>query len=242
MLQKLSSARNAPNPPPRPSPHRKERSGRREKHVGFTLLEILIALFVFTILSMIMAAGLHSVTTSQSATEKRAARLAELQIAFTILSRDFEQAINRPITGVNGLEPAFSGMPKNIVFTHGGLANPFGQLTRSTLQRTQYTLENNTLVRLTWPVLDHTTKINPDKRILLDQVSDVRFDFLDNKNNFIPRWPSTNQQQSALPKAVRITITLRDFGKISQLYIIPVQTPEQQTPEKNSGQSRDLTT
>lgn len=227
-----------------------EKGGRRTFFVrrgdfgsfGFTLLEILIALFVFTILSMIMVAGLHSVTTSQAVTEARAARLTELQIALTILSRDFEQAVNRPITGINGLEPTFSGLPKTVIFTHGGLANPFGQLNRSTLQRTQYILEKNNLVRLTWPVLDHTMKVNPDKRVLLSDVNDVRFEFLDNKNNFIPRWPSTNQQQSALPKAIRVIITLRDSGQISQLYVIPVQTPDQQTPEKNSGQGRDITT
>lgn len=41
------------------------------KQLGFTLLEIIIALFVFSIVSMIVVGALHNVLTTQSVTEKK---------------------------------------------------------------------------------------------------------------------------------------------------------------------------
>ena len=212
---------------------------------GFTLLELLIALFVFTILSMIMVGGLHSVTTSSAATEKRAERLADLQIALTLISRDFEQIVNRPISVTNGTENAFIGYPQSVYFTHGGLANPLGQLRRSTLQRTNYFLEGDKLIRVTWPVLDYSAKIKADQRVLLTGVSSLRFQYLDEKNRFADKWPPADQPQAVLPKGIRIIITLRDSGELSQFYVIPAQnlapTPEKK-PEPESGPKSDITT
>jgi general secretion pathway protein J len=200
---------------------------------GFTLLEILIALFVFTILSIIMSSALHSITTSQSATEKRAARLDELQLALIIISRDFEQAVNRQSTNTNGTDPAMIGAPDFIIFTHAGFANPFGTQNHSTLQRSTYLLENGNLKRSHWPVLDHTLKIKPEERILLTNVSELHFEYLDSQKNFRPSWPPPDQTQSILPTAVRVTLTLKDLGKITQLYLIagpPIEVLKATTP------------
>jgi type II secretion system protein J len=68
------------------------------RRAGFTLLEILIALFIFTIVSMILVSALHNVLNNQAATEKKAHQLAKLQIAMLLMSRDIEQTIrtNKP--------------------------------------------------------------------------------------------------------------------------------------------------
>src|SRR5579862_1725987 len=133
---------------------------------GFTLLEILIALFIFSIVSMIMVSGLHTVFNSQSAAEKHAAALTKLQIAFLVMSHDLEQVINRPITNAKKIvEGPFIGTHDTVTFTHAGFANPLGSLQRSTLQRTAYSLGNEQLIRSIWPVLDQTQKTLPNKRI-----------------------------------------------------------------------------
>src|SRR5579862_9001716 len=100
----------------------------KNKH-GFTLLEILIALFIFSIVSMIMVGALHTVFNSQSTTAKHAAALTKLQIAFLLMSHDLEQTINRPITNAKGIvEAPFVGTHDTVTFTHAGAANPQGIL------------------------------------------------------------------------------------------------------------------
>ncbi|EKD54041.1 MAG: hypothetical protein ACD_60C00128G0017 [uncultured bacterium] len=193
---------------------------------GFTLLEIIIALFIFSIVSLIMVGALHTVITLQSATEKKAADFAKLQTALLLLSRDFEQTIDRPVTDANGKVVGFIGETHNVTFTHGGLSNPFGQLQRTTLQRTRYELSKNSLIRIIWPVLDVTPKTRPDEKWLLNSVSALQFAYLDSKNHFQTKWPPDDQPKAVLPKAVRLSFTLKNLGQITELYLIPGSSSE----------------
>src|SRR5580658_4658271 len=122
---------------------------RKRSAFGFTLLEILIALFIFSILSLMMVGGLRSVINAQSGGEDKAERLRNLQMVILIMSRDIEQAINRPELNAAGQEEAaFLGTPQMMTFTHVGFANPTGAVARSTLQRTGYSFNEDTLIRL----------------------------------------------------------------------------------------------
>lgn len=184
---------------------------------GFTLLEVLIALFIFTIVSMIMMTGLRTVLNSQSRTEIQTTQLRDLQMALLLISRDFEQAINRPITNAkNMIEPPLIGTAQQATFTHAGFANPLGQLQRSTLQRTQYLLEAGQLKRSSWPVLDQTAKSEPKPRVLLDNVTELRFEYLDFPGRFNNNW-----SQPKPPRAVRMHLSIKNWGKITQLYLLP---------------------
>jgi general secretion pathway protein J len=194
---------------------------------GFTLLEIILALFIFSIISIVLIRGLHTVLTAQSATEKSAARFAKVQIALTLISRDFEQIIDRPITNSTGtLENSLIGNQTNVTFTHAGLVNPMGQLLRSTLQRTRYQATNGNLIRESWQVLDQAPNSLPSSRILLNNVTELHFEYLDKDGHFHNKWPPPENQQQAgteMPKAIKIFIALQDWGKITQLYLIPGQ-------------------
>lgn len=192
---------------------------------GFTLLEVLVAVFIFTIAAVIMTSALHNVLNMQSETEAKASRLAELQMSFLMLSRDIEQALDRPITNAkNTRENAFIGTASNITLTRGGFQNPDSRLNRSTLQRIRYTMQNEQLVRVTWPVLDQVAATQPNTRSLLSSISDIRFEYLDDHGTFRHDWPPSNQSNSPpLPRGVRITLTLNHWGKITQFYLIKGQ-------------------
>lgn len=197
------------------------------KNRGFTLLEVLIALFIFTIVSIIMVGALHTVFNSQSSTEKKSTRLSELQMALLIMSRDMQQIINRPITNKSGvLESPFIGSKNSVTFTHAGFTNPLGQLQRSTLQRVHYFLDKENVIRETWPALDQTPNTFSDKRKLLSMVTQLQFQYLDDKNQFQEEWPDKNNPKIILPKAIRVVLTLKNWGKISQLYLVPGQNLE----------------
>jgi general secretion pathway protein J len=196
--------------------------GMRNK-LGFTLLEILIALFIFTIVSMIMVSTLHTVFDSQATTAKNAEKLSKLQLCLLLMSRDFEQAIDRPITNAKNMdESAFVGSPRSVAFTHGGWVNPKAEEQRGTLQRTEYSIENHRLVRSTWSVLDQSAKTIPNKRMLYDKVSDLRFEYLDEEGKFQNNWPKENSPVP-LPVAIRVSIILENWGKITQLYLLKGQ-------------------
>lgn len=205
----------------------------RRHYAGFTLLEILIAMFIFTIISLILVGALRGVINTQSGTDKSAERLRKLQMALLIMSRDIEQTIDRPVLNEVGKEnQAFVGSPREITFTHTGLANPTGMLARTTMQRTAYIWHDNALWRSTWAALDLAPDSEPHTRKLLDKVTEVRFQFLDKDGRFYDYWPGEGQTKQSIPRAVRVYLKIPDWGSMSQLYVISAQpiSREQQKP------------
>ncbi|TAK75188.1 MAG: type II secretion system protein GspJ [Gammaproteobacteria bacterium] len=184
----------------------------RKNNSGFTLLEILIALFIFTMLSLMLTTALHHVITLQAGTERNAERLRQLQMALLIFSRDIEQAVNRPVLNAAGKEErAFLGSSQSLTFTHASL----------TLQRTTYQWHDPSFSRLTLPVLDQASSSPPHRRDLLDNVSAVRFEYLDQQGHVYSQWPVTGKESTEpLPRAVRIYLTFSSGGQLSQLYVI----------------------
>ncbi|MDR3492523.1 MAG: type II secretion system minor pseudopilin GspJ [Gammaproteobacteria bacterium] len=187
---------------------------------GFTLLEILIAIFIFTIISIIITQALHAALNTQSSTEKSAARMRDLQMTTLLISRDLEQIIDRPIINAErAQEASLIGSSQKIIFTHGGVTNPQGELLRSTLQRTQYSLLKEHLIRTTWEVLDQAPETKAQDRELMGSIQKLDFSYLDQEGHFSSSWPAANNT-TPLPKAIRITLTISNWGTFSQLYLI----------------------
>jgi general secretion pathway protein J len=199
---------------------------------GFTLLEILIAMVVFAILALILSGALHNVINVQERTEMSAARLRELQLATLYLSRDLEQTVNRQVLSPTGhLDAALIGTAKTITFTHAGIAAMPDGRARSNMQRVRYSMSNGSLMHESWAVLDQAPDSRPRKRELLPDITNVRFEYLDEKNKVHNEWPIAGQLNTQpLPRAVRVYVTFPRWGSMSQLYVIPVQTAKQLPP------------
>lgn len=192
---------------------------------GFTLLELMISLFIFTIVSIIMVTALHSVLASDAATKNKSADFQILSNTLTLMSRDVEQTINRPITNAKGKEQAaLIGTATTLAFTHAGMFNPLSA--KSTLERTQYLLVDQTLIRMTWPVLDQAPKTLSDQRKIATQVLQLQFSYLNSKGQYQNSWPPDNNADSALPRAIKVSLTFAKWGTLTQLFLIPGATLE----------------
>lgn len=193
------------------------------KNLGFTLIEILIALFIFAILATITTMGLNSVIKSRERTELHAENLQELQLALSLLQHDLLQAIDRPILDNDSSPlPAFyAPRPDYFEFTHSGFSNPQMQVARSHLQRVGYEWKNESLNRLTWNVLDRSTDTQPQQKIILSKVKNLRLRFLAKNKQYYSKWPIEGEASTALPLAIELTLTLTDQQIIYRLFLTP---------------------
>ncbi|MGD8484478.1 MAG: type II secretion system minor pseudopilin GspJ [Thioalkalispiraceae bacterium] len=197
---------------------------------GFTLIELLVALAIFALLAVMAYGGLDTVLQARSETDKAASRLNEVQKAFLWLKRDTEQTVIRPIRGEYGeQQPAFKAAEQGtyrLELTRGGYRNP-AQLPRSSLQRVAYSIEDETLVRLTWPFLDRAQDASPYSNKLLSDVDSIRFRFLDLDRQWHANWPPINAQAGAteiLPLALEVTLELNDWGRVTRLFLMAGQS------------------
>lgn len=194
-----------------------------KRSAGFTLLEILIALFIFSIVSLLLSGALRNIINIQSRTTAHATQLHEVQIALLMMSRDIEQTVNRPVITANGKpEPAFVGTPTSLTFTRGGYVNASGVAVQSSMLREEYFFDNQTLQRKTWPVLDAAPQTLPHSRPLLTKVLSAAFSYLDSKGQFHANWPVGNSQQAVLPRAVKIKLTIENWGEVSEVVAVGI--------------------
>lgn len=194
---------------------------------GFTLVELLVALFIMAVLFAIGYGAINQATGERQALKQRQARLVEVQTAVRVLSQDFTQLVPRPVRDRvgNGTEPALRAEPRStelVALTRGGWANPAG-IQRSALQRVVYRFEDGRLVREHWRVLDATLAAEPVRRELLGGLRSVQLRFMDAAHAWREQWPplggatAQGAQLRLRPIAVEITLELEDWGRLVRI-------------------------
>jgi len=192
---------------------------------GFTLLEVLVALAIFGVMSMLAYATLGQTLSNVDYLTERMDRLQSVQRAMRYLATDLTQSAPRPVRNELGdsFDPALeTSLASEFVLelTRSGWGNPAG-LPRGTLQRVAYRLEDDKLVRYYWTVLDRTYSNEPLATVLLDNVESLFFRYYQASGEPSEIWPPLGQQGPAAmrsrPRAVEIVLSLADQGEITRL-------------------------
>jgi general secretion pathway protein J len=214
--------------------------GHNQRAHGFTLVEVLIAMAITAFVSLVAYTSLSAVISGVEGARAQAQRMHELNRAFSVLSRDIRQFTNRPVVNEFGQpSSALEGgvlAQRMLSFTRAGWHNTVA-IPRSTLQRVAYVLEDDQLVRLSWPVLDLAGPIEPQRAVLIDRVQrfDVRFlpstsSLRVNRGVDIDRrlwqesWIADVSQPGTLvdpPVAVEVRVEIEGWGELERLYVLP---------------------
>ena len=203
-------------------------SPRLKDKAGFTLIEVIVAIAIFSFVALGANALLSFVTSSNEQTQLRTQELEQLQRAMLTIERDFLQMQQRiPRTQglanelvINGGEFDFESDAFGIGFVRGGWQNPQLRLQRSHLQNVAYRLQEGRLERLHTNYVDSVIGTEPRVRVLLEDVKDFQVEVLKELT------PQLNWTQSIedvnLPIAVTITIETDTFGEISRVFMVRV--------------------
>ncbi|EGV51897.1 type II secretion system minor pseudopilin GspJ [Candidatus Endoriftia persephone] len=204
---------------------------------GFTLLELLIAIAVFSFVSIIAYGGIKSVLNIEESTRAHLDRLSKAQLALALIRQDLEQVVARSIRDQHGdtqppLRSSSLGENNLVEFTRGGFANPL-KLPRSSLQRIAYQLEDEKLYRLRWLTLDRSQEDKPVRTELLSGVKKIELRFLDHQLKLHTEWPDTGnlprtEPVPELPRAIELKLELEAWGPIRRLFRISEQLPAKQ--------------
>ncbi|MFT6507289.1 MAG: general secretion pathway protein J [Colwellia polaris] len=190
---------------------------------GFTLLEVLIAIAIFSVISMASFSIFETVLNSDTVTKERTERINELQRGFLIIERDVLQIARRSVR-FYGEAPqsgflhtdieSYSGSEQAIAFVRHGWTNPGLLLPRSDMQSVAYQLNENTVERMHFNFVDAVLGEEPKVRPLISKVESLTFEFYDGK-----KWQKT-LQEGTLPQAIAIEIDTTDFGLIRRQFLV----------------------
>ena len=196
---------------------------RRSQH-AFTLIEILVALFIFALVALISGQLLSRTLSAQDQLQDRGERLALVHRAMQIVQRDLLQLTNRPIRNSDDLErlgPLLINTDGFLEMTRMGWRNPLRH-SRSEMQRISYRLEDEKLIRGYWHTLDRGYDAEPAFQTMLEDVKRVEFYVLDIQGEEHKFWPPMRQnEQVADPIAIILRIEIAPFGVIERIWQVP---------------------
>lgn len=198
-----------------------------KRHGGFTLLELMVAIGIFALVSVIAFGTLNRLLNDRERLESEHEFWRALSLTFIRLEEDLSQARERSVRDAIGFtQPAFRGQPSDtratalpsVEFTRGGVLT-FDSGARSDLQRVGYRLVDGTLRRLIWPVLDQGPQTIPLEIPLLKNVEDFRVRFFAPAGIWLDTWPSDGIKQ-ILPRGVEVKLTLTGRGEFTRLFLV----------------------
>lgn len=191
---------------------------------GFTLIEMMVALAIFAMLSAGGVLLLRGSADTQSAVERQLSSLSSMERVRLLLSADLSQALARPTRAADGSNrPAFIGDSSAMRFVRGGF-EALSDAPEPDIARLRWSQEGGRIVRRQYGRLDGGDEPALDAE-LLENVEGLTLSYRDAAGGWVNAWPDGSGL--ALPRAVRVSLT-RDATPLEFIFAIPAAGEEPQ--------------
>jgi general secretion pathway protein J len=193
---------------------------------GFTLVELLVALAIFAIMSGFAYRALDSMLQGREALRAQARQWRDVAVFVGRVERDLGSIVLRPARGPSGLplSPVSSALGtsnegEGLAVTRSGSALQENALAAP--QRVGYRLRDGQVERLTWTAADAAPREEPKAIAILGSVRSLGFRFLDPKSlEWRLAWAPPGSLQP-IPAAVEVTIELAGGERVVRLIDMP---------------------
>ena len=189
---------------------------------GFTLIEVMTALLVLSLLSLMSYRGLGAVLDAREHVKQETDKWRRVAAFFGRFERDVELAAPRPVRNAGGQEPkpAWLGTPAattaaSLEFSRFASADGV-----DTPRRIGYRLnENNEIELWLWPGLDVAPDSQPLRYPVLAGVKTFELQYLNPALVWVNAWPTAPADPS-IPRAVRLRIVLATDEEIVRIFVL----------------------
>jgi general secretion pathway protein J len=193
----------------------------QRRQFGLTLIELIVAVALLALLTVMAYRGLDSMTRANERTLIESERWRAVTLFLERFAADVSQPARRPVRGPSDaflatwwgraiIEPA--GTEAQFEFSR---KSPPGQ----DETRLGYRLRGGNVELLVWRALDRAPGSRVDVYPLLQDVSALRFRHLDAQGLWQDQWPLADTEP--LPRAISIEFTLVGGTSVKRIFALP---------------------
>jgi general secretion pathway protein J len=182
---------------------------------GFTLIELMVAILIFAIISVISYRTLSSLVTTKQIVTSTQDKWSGIGSTINWFNTSWAHLIPLVVRDGNGLIiPAMIGKTKldsqsdsQLELTLSGYVRDpnFGS---TPPKRLGFRFVDGKLFLVTWPVLNRVQSTQPQLDLLMDNVDEFTVEFLYPDRQWRDTWPQTNMKIDQIPLGLRVTITM----------------------------------
>ena len=193
---------------------------------GFTLVELLVALAIFAILSGFAYRSLDAMLQGREALQKESRKWREVAVFVSRIERDLGAVLDRGSVGASGVELAPVSSSIEVTTARDGLAftrsgAPLYENALAAPQRVAYRLQDDRVERLAWGGVDAAPRAEPAAVAVLAGVKGLTFRFMDPRGEWRTSWGLPGGVER-VPAAVEMTLELASGERIVRLVDLPV--------------------
>ena len=192
---------------------------------GFTLVEMLVALAIFALLSTAGVLLLRASIATQASVSTRLDDSGGLNRLRAMLGRELATAQPRPSRNTQGLlRPALSGTATSLAFIHASAGTDSGPA----LGRVSYSLDAGTLTRRSSAALDGASEGDP--AVMLRDVTRLALRYRGPDGGWSDTWAAGDAAR--LPLAVELTVQRSNAAPLTMRFLV---APDGLAPEGQAG-------
>ena len=191
---------------------------------GFTLIEILVAIFLASLIVILVFSGLSTSLSMNEKTLNRSNLLSQITLTDKIIKRDLLHALDRKARDERGDEldsPLFGETLLNEgIFLAFSIHTPIKNTSQGALKWVEYSKEGTQIIRSEYSYADKVLDSLKHTSILLESVDSLDIKFF-NQGSFTEVWPPQETVEfSELPQIIEISFKFKLYGDIFRRYLL----------------------
>lgn len=184
-------------------------------HSGFTLVELLVAIAIFAVLSALGWKVFDYLIKVKDRNAEHEINLGQLQEAYQQVLRDTVQTVPLTTNVNSDIQPALVLQNSTFSFSKTGVTDPLQQgISPDERVEYQYRADEKKVYRLKYRYLNRSGRDQPESSVLLRDVDQFEVVVLNPNEN--TTWPESAEnltdhiQKQKLPKGIKIKLKVRD--------------------------------
>ena len=187
---------------------------------GFTLVELMAAILVLSLLALMSYRGLGAVLDAREHVKQETDKWRRVAAFFARFERDVELAAPRVVRTPDGLAPAWRGAADATTVASLEFSRFPSTDGVDTARRIGYRLNEKQEIELwLWPGLDVAPDTRPARYPVLAGVKTFELLYMNSALAWVSTWPNSPGDQQ-IPRAVRLRIVLATNEEIVRLFVL----------------------